>query len=219
MRLEQPYNEDGLVLHYPLDEQAGLKAFDGSGRWPGTLTSGAYFNAQGCVFDGTNDYIDLGTPAPLNLHTSPMSVMCWVKHNVNGTFNYVISDFDSGATTSSVGIYRQSTNKWGFWHGSGAFMALSAKQSVVGQWTHLCGVRSGSTGSWNIKLYINGILDAQNSGATNPTAAVTCTIGKPGSYTGGLTMSGLISNMRIYNRALTMNEVQERFILERSKYL
>lgn len=219
MKLENQYNEDGLALHYPLNEGAGLKAFDASGRWPGTLTSGAYFNAQGCVFDGVNDYIDLGTPAPLNLHTSPLSVMCWVKHNVNGVFHYIISDFDSGATTNSVSMYRQSANKWGFWHGNGALLALSAKQSIVGQWTHLCGVRSGSTGSWNLKLYVNGVKDAEVSGATNPTAAVNCTIGRPGAYTGGLTMNGCIADMRIYKRALTMNEIQERFILERSKYL
>ena len=178
------------------------------------LNNGASIGAQGCVLTGTA-YVDPRMAMP---NAGPASVMCWVKHNVNGTFHYIISDFDAGATTNSISMYRQTANKWGFWHGNGALLALSAKQSVVGEWTHLCGVRSGSTGSWNLKLYVNGIKDAEVSGATNPTAPASLQIGKPGAYPSGLTMDGCIGDLKLYERALTPNEIMDIIIIERSTY-
>jgi hypothetical protein len=209
---------DGAVAHLPLNESGR----DAIGSSHGTPTSGARFGAQGAVFDGVDDYINLGTPIPprLSLITSPLTIMCWVKHNINGTFNYIVNDFDSGASNSTMGIYRQSANKWGFWHGSGANQVQSTTLSTVGLWTHVCGTRTGTTGAWTLRIYINGKLETTGSLTTlNPVSGGQLAIGRPGSYTGGLTMNGCIADMNFINRPLTLNEIQEHYVNTRGLYL
>lgn len=208
---------DGTVAHFPLTDSGR----DAIGNSHGVATSGARFGAQGSVFDGVDDYINLGTPLPpkLNLITSQLSIMCWVKHNINGTYNYIVNDFDAGASNSTLGIYRSNANKHMFWHGSGALAALATTTTIVGQWYHLACVRSGSTGSWTLRLYIDGKLNASASGASNPTSGGLLAIGRPGSYTGGLTMNGCIADMHFLNRPLTLNEIQEHMTNTRNLYL
>jgi hypothetical protein len=66
-------------------------------------------------------------------------------------------------------------------------------------WNHVALVRSG-TGTNNIKIYLNGVVDAQGTNTTNITASGTGFIGS--SLTGAAQLDGYISNLRVTNTAV-----------------
>lgn len=178
------------------------------------LNNGASIGAQGCVLTGTA-YVDPRMSMP---NAGPMTIMCWVKLNSNGDYHYIASDLDVGATTCSFSLYRQNANKFGFWHGNATALLVSTITTVVGQWYHVAGVRSGTTGAWTLRLYIDGVLNATGSYSANPTAPASLQIGKPGAYPSGFTTKGCIGDLKLYERALTPNEIMDIMIVERSTY-
>ena len=96
--------------------------------------------------------------------------------------------------------------------------ATSSTIATADQWYHIVGVRSGTTGY----LYINGILNKQNSVTGNVISADTDSqfvignISRPTSPNEG--WNGSIAQASIYNKALTASEVQQNFNATRSRF-
>lgn len=74
-----------LVAIYPLDEDSGSTAYDYSGNaLDGTINGATVGQAGGVVntsrysFDGTDDYVDLGSPSALQL-TDDFTIAGWVE--------------------------------------------------------------------------------------------------------------------------------------------
>jgi Concanavalin A-like lectin/glucanases superfamily/NHL repeat len=97
-----------LVGYWPLDEGSGTTTADLSGNNnTGTLigaswTTGKVNNALS--FNGTNNYVNVGTPSPaaLQLGTSSFTVSAWFKTSNSTSPTRVVS---SGDNTSSSGYY------------------------------------------------------------------------------------------------------------------
>ena len=207
---------DGLIAYYPLTTSAR----DDFGEIHGTINNGATIIPQGVKLDGTNDYVDLGTSSKLSLTGVPFSVLLWVKVASNGNYHYIISDVNVSFTQSTVDIYRRNDNKFGFFHGNATLIVLSNITTVVDQWYHLACVRSGGTGSWTLKMYVDGKLQNTSSGASNPSTGGTLCVGRVGSYPPtGFYHGGCTSELSFYNRALTLNEIQEHYVNTRGLYL
>ncbi|MFZ3077775.1 MAG: LamG domain-containing protein, partial [Candidatus Aenigmatarchaeota archaeon] len=93
-------NPDGLAGSWNFDEGSGGNAYDSSGNGnvgiltnmntSGNATSGWTSGkfGNGLRFDGTNDYVDAGNGASLNI-TSAITISAWVKFNSNN-INYAI---------------------------------------------------------------------------------------------------------------------------------
>lgn len=86
----------------------------------------------------------------------------------------------------------------------GTFAELSSTTDVKdGEWHHIVGLRSGSTG----RLYINGVEEDTNTvttGEINPSASF-----EIGRHSGGTEyFSGQLDDIRVYKYALTAEQVQ-----------
>jgi hypothetical protein len=222
---------DGLVLYV---DAGNTKSYPGSGTvWTdlsstqitGSLTNGPTFNSAsgGSIrFDGTNDYVDLGTNSTLNF-TGPFSVSVWTNVNLSGQSQYFVNRWTFGtgnfrqwsidnikggiypAPVQSLFHFRISSN--GTDAGS-VFISSSVSASYSNNWVNVCAIWDASF----IYLYINGL--SANTRVSAPTMVSTSGqktfIG--GSDTGtALPPSGSIAITSIYNRALSAAEVLQNY--------
>lgn len=199
----------GLVLHL---DAANTKSYPGSGTtWTdlsgnsnnGTLTNGPTFssaNMGSIVFDGSNDTIVLSTAISLSSDFS----ICFFE-NLTDT----ISNADAVVGLSGVG---NDINHYAgvlrYWTGS-TDRVINSISTVANTWYHYSVSRLGTS----YFIYTNGVLTAQN----NNQAVSTFTITNIARGNAGH-LSGQISNISIYNRALTASEIAQNFNALRSRY-
>ena len=81
------------------------------------------------------------------------------------------------------------------------------------KWYISCVTRNGST----ITHYLNGIPDGSSSNSNSITTTNPYTIGNGHDYTSEA-FGGVISSIKVYNRALTANEVQQNYNALRGRY-
>lgn len=202
------------------DQQRGVFWRDLCKRNHGTLTSmtpAAWGGARGrpggwgsLSFDGTDDYVDAGSPSSLNLSSSPVTYSAWVKTNaVNSVHHYIAGDYNSNGVMNSGAILLRSTNVFNLVWGDVSIVSGTTTPNT-GQWYHVVGVREGSSGNWTGRIYVNGVQEASASTATNPHAQQSFSIGRPGAYN-GFYWNGLIDDACIYNRALSASDVRELY--------
>ena len=212
---------DGLVLCL---DAASKRSYPGTGTtWTdlvgsnnGTLVNGPTFdssNAGNIVFDGTDDYINMGDilSAP-----SSLSIFSWVNCDVFVEFPIVIK-----------GIGAVGTREYGLFIFSGVVRGYVADESA-GDVDYVDGATSLSTGSWfnvgmtwtgsTLSVYLNGSLDNSTSTSVSEIENLSSplTIGKD---TSPDYANGKISNVSIYNRALTADEVRQNYLSTKERYL
>jgi hypothetical protein len=209
---------DGLVLC--LDAADRNSYVSGSTTWRnivgsnnGTLTNGPTFNTGSggsIVFDGVDDYVNL---FPLT-STSSLTVDFWFKNNANG-IKVITGMYNGSGADWWVGIW--SDNKFTFSFGSPTKADLYSNTTVNdGLIRHTSCVYDKSTNS--AALYINGIL--QSTGSTPSTVTQpggNLTIGRFGDYN-LFYWPGNIYNYRIYNRALTADEVAQNYNAQKARF-
>jgi hypothetical protein len=228
---------DGLVLcldaanprSYP---KSGTTWSDLAGANDGTLTNGPTFDADdkgSIVFDGSNDYVYVSTSDDLNFAgESNITISCWVKMNSRNDLNTFIMWEDRVNLNGRELRIGCSVNDgyqclFQFFKSPGG---NSNSVSAKGTTSLLANVYYSAVGTFNgsiICLYLNGSLE----GTTN----VTGTIQPPEAGTnarwifgaGELNesdrfLNGNMSNVSIYNRALTASEVLQNYNATRGRY-
>jgi hypothetical protein len=204
----------GLVLWYELDEASGSVAADSSGNGrDGTVVGTAtWTGAEGLSFDGSSTYIDM----PDDIMSGLDSITVAFDVNIDSTQSTPYFLYGLGNTTSWYGdgyLFTTGNNfrtaiasgNWSTEQGTSASEALDR-----GVWKHVTYTQTGSTGT----LYEDGAAVA-----TNPSITIT-----PGSIGGGKTTAnhvgksnypgdnlfkGKIRDFRVYDRALSADEVGE----------
>ena len=209
---------NGLVGYWSFDGQYttstdGTRDVSNNGNW-GAFNGGvkpvAGVSGQALSFDGVDDYVNAGSDASLNfLNKSAITVEAWVKNNtLAGGSDTIVSQMN----TSGLG---------GFWLGTGwltvnkAYFAVdiggvpySATSAVLstGTYYHLVGIYDGS----NVRIYVNGV-----EGTPSPVVGVLTAPNHStliGAWmTNGYYWDGIIDEVRIYNRALSADEVKQHY--------
>ena len=198
----------GLVAAYAFDEGVGNTANDGSGRGhPGTLLNATWAAAghsgAALSFNGTNSWVTVADQADLRLSTG-MTLEAWVKPAApttgwrvvvfkerTGGLSYDLTAYNNGGP-SAVGINT----------GGGDIATLGTAPLAVNAWSHLAATYDGAT----LKLYVNGVL-ASSKAATGALVSSTGPLRIGGNSIWGEYFSGLIDDVRVYDRALTVAEI------------
>jgi len=196
-----------LVAHWKLDEMAGDIAYDSVGELDATVhgeplwqpTSGKYAGAL--EFDGIDDYIS--TPFVLNPGNGSLSAFTWIKGGLPG--QVIISQTgDFGDTWLSVDS-SEDKFKTGF---SGTYFGDLVSGTVItdGQWHHVGFVYD--MGTFHRQLYVDGALVAEDvSVVSGMPSDGGLNIGASKGLDAGTYFSGLIDDVRIYNQALSAEEI------------
>ncbi len=163
-------------------------------------------------FDGEDDYAML--PDPMRgFPSGSMTLEAWVKG-----YGVVFDEQGSGAPSSTyhnaqIEVLSDGTVKMGVWGYGGDYAAiLDCGKIDVGRWNHLVLTYDDTTGE--LRGYVNGQLKDSATGVNrNPGDATTYVIGHGDSTNlgEGKFFSGLIDEVRIYNRALSAEEVVNNY--------
>lgn len=201
------------------------------------LTSGSVtVQTSGCQvgscveFNGTTDYLSRDLPAVIEV--PEVTYEAWINYDgiTGGTSNMIMSAVPRGANALALGfqIVLLSDGRFATVHGdgSGSFKtAISSTTLSTSTWYHVVGTFDGET----IKAYVNGVLD----GSTPLSTPIVYTDMAPGNYpdpaqlfigayrtnaAGGSGFNpdlqyfdGKIDEAKIYNRALSANQILQNY--------
>jgi hypothetical protein len=228
-------SESGLVLAL---DAGNLKSYPGSGTtWTdlsgngntGTLVNGPTFNLNNggsLSFSHTNSQstIFASSSSLQFLNRLPYTLEAWVyptrnpgASNWTGIFDredtsigsrdgYNIYFLGSATTDTTFSTER-------FVGGSASLVSVGVNSSLsVNTWQHIVATYDGTT----LTLYRNGSSAGTPAASTGniTNTSKTLTIG----VRGGQFFDGRISNVKIYNRALTAAEISQNFNANRSRY-
>lgn len=170
-------------------------------------------------FDGTNDFVNFGNPAYLAFGSGAFTLSLWVKPTTLPTDGSVLLGKD--ANPGRQFVLQTNADATAGTAGQLALTIMLSDSSYSGQktttnpltagtWTHVAAVRSGSS----LLIYADGTqlattavtgssaIGAMQSTTTPLYLAARAYAGSEGYY------SGLIDDVRIYNRALPVSQVR-----------
>ena len=166
-------------------------------------------------FDGSNEYVSINSTDHLEFNLEHLTVTAWINADIAQTganmfvvgkaLSFVLAyDHSSVAFRGHFAIYDGSG-----WHTSGAGTNTVASS----EWVFLVGTYDGQT----VKVYENGKLSdgSSNSVGNYTVAGATAALGIGAAGDGTSPYNGRIAGVRLYNRALSSNEV---WVLYRDSY-
>ncbi|MHC4439635.1 MAG: LamG-like jellyroll fold domain-containing protein [Planctomycetota bacterium] len=205
----------GLVAYWKLDEAEGNIAQNSVSDNHGILTGDPLWQPDGgqvagaLEFDGIDDY--LSADFVLNPAEGPFSVFAWIKGGAPG--QVIVFQIDSSGTDIGetwLGIYALGGNLMTDLVPPpvGRFVPQPLVSEFVitdDQWHHIGFVWDGS----HRILYADGIEVAKDTAPQNPlkSAPGDLYIGADKTFGAGNFFSGLIDDIRIYNVALTTEQI------------
>ena len=223
-------NEFGLVGYW---DAANVKSYPGSGTiWRdlsgngnhGTLSTGSIGTVSGSgvmVFTSASaDYINCGNNSTLNIINS-ISVESWIKiANTPLTSAVILSkgNVDGGVSTIQYNLHLNTSRSIKFQISDGSSGNTITTTDVVSlnTWTHVVAVLDiDNTMSY---VYINGNLSKNQSSLSSlGGTAINLYIGQD-KYTNRYFFNGEISNVKIYNHALSQSEITQNYNAMKSRF-
>lgn len=200
---------DGLVLWLNFEEGTGTTAFDSSWKGnKGTLTGGPTWRANcargNCInLAGGSDYVAVADAASLEI-TSTITIAAWINPTVINNFNTLVEKYDSTHgyylyAPTDVGGMRFYTNT--------VFVNSTASILKANVWQHIVMTYNLA----NVNFYVNGVAqgtpaktDAMPAGTNQMNIGTSSSVGSQSYF-------GQIDDFRIYNRVLTVQEIQDLY--------
>ncbi|MDD5518917.1 MAG: LamG domain-containing protein [Candidatus Omnitrophica bacterium] len=202
----------GLVGYWDLDEGSGTVAHDSSGysnngmltngpTWAGGRTGGAL------SFDGDNDFVNCGTSSSL---TPPDKITMEVWLKFNGTGGHLVAKHDTNWATYWNGYFLYMNNDgaidWRWSDGTWPYIQVYAPAGSVptNVWSHIMVSYDGAI----VKIYVNGneVISQAETRTISAASSQALRLGWSSD-----TVGGLIDEVRIYNRALSKEEVRYHY--------
>jgi hypothetical protein len=216
----------GLVGYWSFDGKdinwATNTAYDRSSSGNnGTITGATAYPGklgQGLSFNGTSDYVSLPTSF-LNQSVTALTVCGWIYLNTLGTGDTDDSAIFSKSSYDTVLWYNYNadlgTKRYTFNFGDASNPANrvdSITLATAGVWQHVCGVMNGTTRY----IYLNGVLDNTNTGGIS-SASLLVAVARIGNwdFSTDFLANGRLDDVRVYNRALSAEEVKRLYNMGR----
>ena len=218
---------DGLVLSL---DSANNKSYPKSGTtWTdlsgnsntGTLTNGPTFsgaNGGSIVFDGVDDYVNCGTGLALS---GSWTISGFVRSSVSSATQIIIQrSVGHPSYPQNYGIFIQINNKFRCQTDADSYKyAESTTTMVINTWYYVTGLYNATTKI--LSIYINGNFEGSSTALVgNPTTTGTqyITVGAGNGLDISHRLTGNISQVSIYNRAITSTEVLQNYNATKSRF-
>jgi hypothetical protein len=207
----------GLVGHWKLDESGNTStAVDSAGSSNGTLINfpadptpnwQAAKIANGLNFDGVNDEVDIPSSAALT-PADAFTFAAWVYPTTDNTDVAIFMGPEGNGFGESWRMVIDSSPEFAFSvDTNNALVSVRNGDPALDKWQHVAGVYDGA----NIHLFVDGVLlesVAQTGSVTYPQAGKVARMGRAD---GVPWLEGAIDDVRIYDRALTQQEIQQLY--------
>jgi hypothetical protein len=221
---------DGLVLCL---DAGNSKSYPGSGTtWTdlsgrsnnGTLTNGpTYSSVSGgsLVFDGTNDFVNLGTPPVITGRQVPLTICGWARANTFTSTRVLWGVYNQEAFGQLYSMIRTDNGilKYFTSNSTGGFQSNGTFTPSINTWNFYAVTVSGTLSSPSVTIYLNNSSEtfSYSTLTSSPDLSIRFCIGAdsfPRSF-----WNGNISNVMWYNRALSTQEIQQNYNALKSRYI
>jgi hypothetical protein len=221
-----PASETGLQGYWRFEEGTGTVALDQTtNNYDGTVNGAQWLQDPYCAnlknyvltYDGSNDFVDLGTDAGDGLRTVEMWFM--PERNYDSTITTPVSLVirNDGTENAEFGLYIGPASWVGregrlvFLRRDGGVMREVVSNSnswTAGVWYHVAGVIDGTSG---MRMYVDGVLQTDTDPSTAPTDTRTeiTALGQWGNISIRF-FTGFMDEVRFWSRALSQTEVQNK---------
>jgi hypothetical protein len=178
----------------------------------GTLTNGPTYTSgvNGYfAFDGVDDVVNISNSSSLQVDNFTLEAWVYpINNSENGHIirkegSYILSHY--WASTQKLGVWMQRTGGWESTH---------ADITVpLNTWCHIVGTYNNSA----VLIYYNGNQVASTS-KTGATRVTTNSVLINGAVSNSLPQNYNCPSIKIYNRALSVSEIQQNFNALRGRY-
>ncbi|WP_454909934.1 LamG domain-containing protein [Staphylococcus saprophyticus] len=218
--------KDGLVLYYDFKGMKNSDVTKGVAKdltkniLNGSLKNFNYTEASGykdgLLLDGVDDYVETLKNNAINNLTYTLSVelLFEIKKSDN-TVLYLVSNSESstGASGFTIGYFGDSQGQVGLFYRGIRFWSTRNLELNKKYFLQVTVDESG-----NMKLFINGKLDKTTTSIIHSTRpSLNLFFGKAAFYNSPFTNFN-IGDFKIYNRALTDQEIQHNYNLEKERW-
>jgi len=196
--------------NYSLDFSVDVNTERTGARNNGTFLNGATINKTDYIFGGgaaefggSNDFVNLASKNGFSTGSgAAWTLEAWVKPDVVDSATHFIISYGDGTADNSPHLIIVSSNVWrvSTW-GSGN--NLDGSTPVANRWYYVVGTADGT----NLRLYVNGVLDAGPKSVTNNPVTTRARIGASPKSPPTLFWDGLIDEVAIWNRSLSSDEI------------
>lgn len=201
---------NGLVAYYPFNANANDASGNGNN---GTPVNGAHLTTDkkgqansAFEFDGIDDYITVPNTTNLTFSPGGFTLAAWASFsastNANGTL--VAKHLYSSPPGFLLGVYSNQALVQFFMSDS---RLLTGPGYDDGLWHFIVATYDGSVQ----RLYVDGLLKISVYASYTPANNVDISMG---AATGGGYFKGKMDDVRIYNRALSADEIRMLYILD-----
>jgi PGF-CTERM protein/uncharacterized repeat protein (TIGR01451 family) len=207
--------DDGLVAEWHFDEGSGnvLKDSSGNGN-DGTIDGATWVEGkfgQALSFDGVNDYVEVPDSPELSGGGKSLTVEAWVKPE-SVSAHVVIGKYrDISSKDWGINILRNKLHFQYEFKGNNYDSFYGNSNLNTNVWYHVAFVYSYTDKT--IILYLNGMNDGMRTLPTDlPDTDTPVQIGRVGGSYGNVNLfKGLIDEIKIYNRALSAEEIKSNY--------
>ena len=219
---------DGLILAL---DAGNLVSYGGVGNTcydltttgvTATLTNGVKWSPYSggtFSFDGSDDRIDI--PNSERVRPSAFTATVWVNCNVaDGNQKTIFSSYYQVPVAGfAFQLYAGSggNNRVRFFVGNNStYQDYTGSLNVpINTWSHISVSYDGTS---TMRIYVNGVADTTASWSGGCVYNTTSNLVQIGSVINSGYFPGSISNLQLYNRALTQQEIQQNFNTYRRRY-
>jgi glucose/arabinose dehydrogenase/fibronectin type 3 domain-containing protein len=197
----------GLVAAYSFDAGIGSTLADASGSGNNGTISGPTWSTQGRTggalsFDGVNDLVSIPDASSLDL-TTGMTLEAWVRPAAVTNWRTVVLKEQPGQLVYAMYANNNGNRPTGNIFVGGDRELRGPARLTANTWSHLAATYDGAT----FRFFVNG-TQAATMAVTGPMATSAGALRIGGNTVWSEWYSGLIDDVRIYNRALTQAQIQ-----------
>jgi len=203
-----------MAAHWKLDESSGTSAADSSGNnRNGTAMNDPTWQPSGgkkdgaLQFDGIDDFVEIDDPNYKGVTGSASrTAAAWIKTSTtSGSHNIVTWGSN---VTGQAWVFTVANSK----------LVLAVKDGLIigstpiadDTWHHVAAILDddGTADVSEVQLYVDGQLETLSFVLAQPINTASGDNVKIATFGGGFLFNGLIDDVRIYDRALTLEDIQ-----------
>ena len=205
----QTADETGLVGHWTFDEGKGSMARDRSGRDNhGTVKGDAKWTegklGGALEFDGKDDFVSIANESNFDI-TGSVTVAAWIRvESFTKSWQAIVTKGDRAwrlhraSNRKSVGFACSDLSR------DQVGDLLGTREVTDGKWHHVAGVLDGT----RMSIFVDGVLDASTGASPNISVNDYSVLIGANAQVGGRLFHGQIDDVRIYERALSVDELR-----------
>ncbi|MCP4595012.1 LamG domain-containing protein, partial [Neptuniibacter sp.] len=180
----------------------------------GSGSGASWSNAYSTLFDGDNEYADLGTIGAghsLMLNGSDATISAWIKQQPGGDqWQRIVDKSNNSSAANGYGLYAHAPNRQIWVQVDGNGWRTSNNAYEFDTWTHVVGVITASS----FTIYLDGaeVSGSWGSGSATqpPNVSTNMRIGT-WNHSTAREFDGNIDEISIWNEALSSSEVTELY--------